>query len=517
MLRSLSTRLLPFTLLLVFMTPQTSLLAADAAPSDAKKTEKKEEKPPTTEEKVAASEKAISINAGNLDALWTLLAAFLVFFMQAGFALVETGFTRAKNACNIIMKNLMDFSLGSLLFWLVGFGLMFGLTGNGILGSSFFLFDANTDAVAATGNSETYSWAFLIFQTVFCATAATIVSGAMAERTKFSGYIFYSIAITVLVYPIFGKWAWGSLLAGDAAKGWLEKMDFLDFAGSTVVHSIGGWCALAGAIVIGPRLGKYKNGKPTPIPGHNIPLAALGVFILWLGWFGFNPGSTTAVRADHAAAEGATFAYIAVTTNLAAAAGAVAAMVTAWIKFKKPDPSFALNGALAGLVAITAGCNVMTMPLSILTGAVGGVLVVFSVLLLDKLKIDDPVGAVSVHGVCGAWGTIAIGLFPLLGMDLAFGTKASLMTQLIGVAAAFAWAFPVSFGIFYAIKKTVGLRVSEQEEMEGLDIHEHGMLAYPPGFVSELQTGHSGGGVAGGMPMPAPTYPKPVPATSNQS
>ncbi|GAB4143331.1 MAG: ammonium transporter [Planctomycetaceae bacterium] len=483
-------------------TPETTATKS----ADTKPAEKKTEEKPTLEEKVAATEKTSSSNAGNLDALWTLLAAFLVFFMQAGFALVETGFTRAKNACNIIMKNLMDFSLGSLLFWLVGFGLMFGASEatGGWLGTNNFLFDAASEDATATGNSESYAWAFLIFQTVFCATAATIVSGAMAERTKFTSYLLYSIGITAIVYPVFGSWAWGNLWAGGDA--WLAKKGFADFAGSTVVHSIGGWCALAGAIVIGPRLGKYKNGKTVPIPGHNIPLAALGVFILWLGWFGFNPGSTTAIRADHVAAEGATFAYIAVTTNLAAAAGAVAAMLVAWIKFKKPDPSFALNGALAGLVAITAGCNVMTPFLSVLTGAVGGVLVVFSVLFLDKLKIDDPVGAVSVHGVCGAWGTLAIGLFPLLGFKLAFGAEASLMTQAIGVFAAFAWAFPVSFAIFYTIKMTVGLRVSEQEEIEGLDMHEHGMLAYPAGFVSDIPTGSAGAG----MPAAYSSTPSPV-------
>lgn len=491
-LKALTVSAFAFGVLMSVFDVHQAFAAEEATKTVAAKPEaKKKEKPPTVEEKLATVEKAGSTNGSNIDALWTLLAAFLVFFMQAGFALVETGFTRAKNACNIIMKNLMDFSLGTLLFWLIGFGLMFGATSNGWIGSSFFLFDANAEDVVAIGNTESFNWAFLIFQTVFCATAATIVSGAMAERTKFTGYLMYSVAITVIVYPVFGKWAWGSLLAGDAAQGWLEKKNFLDFAGSTVVHSVGGWCALAGAIVIGPRIGKFKNGKTVPIPGHSIPLAALGVFILWLGWFGFNPGSTTAVSPDHVAAEGATFTYIAVTTNLAAAAGAVAAMLTAWIKFKKPDPSFALNGALAGLVAITAGCNVMTPVLSVLTGAIGGVIVVFSVLLLDKLKIDDPVGAVSVHGVCGAWGTLAIGLYPALGIGLAFGTEASLVAQAIGVIAGFAWAFPVSFAIFYAIKMTAGLRVSEQEEIEGLDMHEHGMLAYPAGLVSDIPTGSS--------------------------
>ena len=401
-------------------------------------------------------------NNENANILWTCLAAFLVFFMQAGFAMVEAGFTRAKNASNIIMKNLMDLSVGSLAFWIIGFGLMFGAS-DGYIGTSFFMFDGT--AQAGYFSSEGFAWSFLIFQTVFAATAATIVSGAVAERTRFVGYLAYSIAITVIVYPIFGSWCWNGLVGADGSSGWLEDMGFLDFAGSTVVHSIGGWAALAGAIVIGPRLGKYKDGKAQPIPGHSIPLAALGVFILWLGWFGFNPGSTTAVGGD--------MARIAVTTNLAAAGGAVAAMIVSWILFGKPDTSFALNGALAGLVAITAGCDIMTPAMATVTGLVGGVIVVFSVLFFDKLKIDDPVGAVSVHGVCGAWGTLAIGL---LSSEAGIG---QLTTQAIGVAAGFLWAFPVSFIIFSVIKATIGLRASEEEETRGLDLTEHGMSAYP--------------------------------------
>jgi len=399
------------------------------------------------------------------NTLWTCLAAFLVFFMQAGFAMVEAGFTRAKNACNIIMKNLMDFAMGSILFWLVGFGLMFGATSTGWFGTTNFLFDAGDNS---------FNWAFLIFQTVFCATAATIVSGAMAERTKFSSYLIYTIAITAIVYPIFGSWAWGSLMDGS---GWLEARGFLDFAGSTVVHSIGGWCALAGAIVLGARIGKYDGKKITPIPGHNIPLAALGVFILWFGWFGFNPGSTTAVG-------GGSFAFIAVTTNLSAAAGAISAMVFSWVWFKKPDPSFALNGALAGLVAITAGCDGIPVHFAALTGLLAGVLVVLSCVFFDRIRIDDPVGAISVHGVCGAWGTLAVGLFATdIGLFNGGGTT-QLGIQALGVAAAFLWAFPVSFLIFYTIKLTVGLRASAQEEMEGLDLSEHGIYAYPPAFVN---------------------------------
>ncbi len=436
----------------------------------------------TTGEAAAEEENHYPNNVDNpdIDVLWTCLAAFLVFFMQAGFCLVESGFTRAKNVCNIIMKNVMDFAVGSLAFWLIGFGLMFGYT-NGFIGTTGFFYQGITS----------FDWAFLIFQTVFCATAATIVSGAMAERTKFTGYLTYSILITVIVYPIFGSWCWNGLI-GHTGAGWLEGIGFLDFAGSTVVHSIGGWCALAGAIVLGPRIGKFnKEGKAMPIPGHNIPIAALGVFILWLGWFGFNPGSTTSVDSN--------FAFIAVTTNLAAAAGAIGAMLTAWVMFGKPDPSFTLNGALAGLVGITAGCDIIPPHYAALTGLIAGVLCVFSVIAIDKLKIDDPVGAVSVHGVCGAWGTLAVGLFMFTALEgqptvmdpegtqglLYGGGVSQLITQCIGVGAGFVWAFGVSFIIFSAIKYTIGLRVDKEEEMEGLDIVEHGMYGYPPNMVSE--------------------------------
>lgn len=440
---------------------------------------------------------------GDVDVLWTCLAAFLVFFMQAGFALVEAGFTRAKNACNIIMKNLMDFSIGSLSFWLLGFGVMFGAT-SGWFGTNGFLFDADAEGAISGGS---FGWAFLLFQTVFAATAATIVSGAMAERTKFVSYLAYSIAITVIVYPVFGCWAWNGLVGADGGSGWLEQMEtgFVDFAGSTVVHSIGGWCALAGAIVIGARRGKFKNGKPLPMPGHNIPLAALGVFILWLGWFGFNPGSTTAVG-------GGDFAKIAVTTNLAAAAGAVTAMIASWTLFKKPDVSFALNGALAGLVSITAGCANMSPIGAALAGAIGGVIVVFSCLGIERAGIDDPVGAISVHGVCGAWGTLVVGLWGIDGATgigiLNGGGAAQLVSQCIGVAAAFLWAFPVSFIIFTVIKHTIGLRVSEEEELAGLDVTEHGMHAYPPGLIEGV--GMPASSVAS-VPVPVPTV-SPVPA-----
>lgn len=411
---------------------------------------------------------AIELVQSHADYLWTLIAACLVFFMQAGFALVEAGFTRAKNSINIMMKNLMDFSIGSIVFFAVGFGLMFGVSKGGFIGTTgFFLSDY-------TPGGDPWVLAFWMFQAVFCATAATIVSGAMAERTKFIGYIAYSIGLSAIIYPIFGGWAWGSLFNGS---GWLEGLGFIDFAGSTVVHSVGGWAALAGAIVLGPRIGKYtKEGKIRPIPGHNIPLAALGVFILWLGWFGFNPGSTTAANKD--------IAMIFVNTNLAAAAGAILAMITSWVKFGKPEISMSLNGALAGLVAITSPCATVSPMSSIIIGAIAGVIVVFSVLFFEKIKVDDPVGAVSVHGVCGAWGTLAAGIFNM------GGTSASIIgVQLIGIAACFAWTFPLAFILFKLIEKTIGLRVSKEEEMTGLDQTEHGGNAYPDFEVSSYIQG----------------------------
>ncbi len=398
----------------------------------------------------------------NLDIVWTCVAAFLVFFMQAGFAMVETGFTRAKNAVNIIMKNLMDFCIGSLAFFFIGFALMFGVT-NGVFGTTGFAIGGSDWGGAA------WTFTFLIFQTVFAATSATIVSGAMAERTKFVGYLIYCVVICAFIYPVFGSWAWGSLGEGG---GWLESLGFIDFAGSTVVHSIGGWLALAGAVVLGPRIGKYTaDGKPKAIPGHNIALAALGVFILWFGWFGFNPGSTTAAIGD--------IGRIAVTTNLAGATGAITAMLTSWILSKKPDASMALNGALAGLVAITAGCFSVSGIGSVIIGGVAGVLVVLSVRFFDAvLKVDDPVGAVSVHGVCGAWGTLAVGLFAIDGGLFYSGGWHQLGVQLLGVVTAFGWAFGLGMILFLAIKHTIGLRVSRDEELRGLDVGEHGMEAY---------------------------------------
>ena len=406
---------------------------------------------------------AIDLVQAHADYVWTMVAAALVFFMQAGFALVEAGFTRAKNAVNIMMKNLMDFSVGSLAFWAIGFGLMFGVSNSGWLGTSgFFLSDFSPDG-------DPWVLAFWMFQVVFAATAATIVSGAMAERTKFVGYLIYSVCISALIYPVFGSWAWGSLFHGN---GWLEGLGFIDFAGSTVVHSVGGWAALAGTIVLGPRLGKYiKDGGIKPILGHNIPLAALGVFILWLGWFGFNPGSTTAASKD--------IAMIFVNTNLAAAAAAVMAMITSWIKFGKPEVGMSLNGALAGLVAITAGCANVSPTSSIIIGAIAGIIVVFAVIMFDRIKVDDPVGAISVHGVNGAWGTLAAGIFNMGGT-----TGKIIGVQLLGIAACFVWTFTAAYILFKIIDMTIGLRVSAEEEAKGLDLSEHSGNAYPDFEVS---------------------------------
>ena len=408
---------------------------------------------------ITTNKEAIDLLQTNLNFVWTLIAASLVFFMQAGFAMVESGFTRAKSAVNIMMKNLMDFSMGSLAFWAIGFGIMFGTTSTGWFGTDGFFLSGWT----GTETGDPWILAFWMFQCVFAATAATIVSGAVAERTKFTGYLIYSIVLCAVIYPIFGSWAWGSLLNGG---GWLEGMGFIDFAGSTVVHSVGGWAALAGAIVLGPRLGKYgKNGEVRAIPGHNIPMAAIGVFILWLGWFGFNPGSTTTGDSS--------IAMIFVTTNLSAATGSICAMFTSWIMFKKPDIGMSLNGALAGLVGITAGCANVSPTSAVIIGAISGVLVVFSVVTIDKMHIDDPVGAVSVHGVCGAWGTLAAGIFNMGGT-----TSKIMITQLIGIGTCFLWAFGTAFLLFKVIDMTIGLRITKDEELQGVDISEHGAHAY---------------------------------------
>ncbi|GMT42247.1 MAG: ammonium transporter [bacterium] len=395
----------------------------------------------------------------NLNFVWILIAAFLVFFMQAGFTMVEVGFTRAKNASNVIMKNLMDFCIGSLAFWAIGFGLMFGTTNTGWFGTDgFFLSDFIKD-------NDPWIYAFWIFQVVFAATAATIISGAMAERTRFIGYLIYSAVISAFIYPVFGSWAWGGLHHGG---GWLENMGFIDFAGSTVVHSVGGWAALAGTIVVGPRIGKFsKDGRIKPITGHNLPLAALGVMILWFGWYGFNAGSTMSGNAD--------IALIAVNTTLAAAAGALFAMVTAWVKYGIPDVGISLSGALAGLVGITAGCANLTPAFAIITGAVAGIIVVFALSSIENFKVDDPVGAISIHGVCGVWGTLAAGVFNSAGM---FSAKI-IGVQVLGIAACFLWVFPSMYLVFKGIDRLVGLRVSETDEYNGLDFSEHGATSYP--------------------------------------
>ncbi len=403
------------------------------------------------------------------DYLWMMIAGFLVFFMQAGFAMVEAGFTRAKNACNIIMKNLVDFSAGSIMYWAVGFAFMYGASKGGFIGTSnFFLGDA------VQGESiNSWMYAEWFFQAVFAAAAATIVSGAMAERTNFRGYLLYTVFITALIYPIQGHWTWTS-------DGFLAGLGFHDFAGSTVVHSVGGWAALMGAIILGPRRGKFDaEGKPRVIPGHSIVLASLGVFILWLGWFGFNPGST--LGAD------VSFARIAVTTNLAAAGGALAAMFFAWVKVGKPDIGLTLNGALSGLVAITAPCAVVSPLSAVIIGLVAGVLCVLFVQIVESVfKVDDPVGAFTVHGVNGVWGTLAVGLFAqnpyadgTCGEGLFFGGGgAQLWAQVIGVAAVAAWTL-ITSGILFGVLKAAGvLRVSEEEEYNGLDMGEHGASAY---------------------------------------
>jgi ammonium transporter, Amt family len=410
------------------------------------------------------TEETLALYGQAFDMIWLILAAALVFFMQAGFAMVETGLTRAKNAGNIIMKNLMDFAAGAVAYWAIGWGLMYGSSAGGFIGTDQFF-------LAGADSSVFRDW---MFQVVFTATAATIVSGAMAERTKFTGYLIFSVVISALIYPISGHWIWNG--------GWLSEMGFHDFAGSTVVHSVGAWAAMIGAMILGARKGKYvKVGGRTvvkAIPGHSMPLAALGVFILWFGWYGFNAGSTLS-------GTDLTIAHVAVTTTLAASTGAIGSMFTSWFWFGKPDPSMSLNGTLAGLVGITAGTWVVNPLGAVLIGLIAGVLVVASVEFFDKvLHIDDPVGAISVHGVCGAWGTLAVGLFAdgvndsgIVGLFYG-GGLGQLGVQLIGVLAVFAWVVVTTLVLFGSLKAAGLLRVSETEEMMGLDIGEHGMESY---------------------------------------
>ena len=400
-----------------------------------------------------------------LDTVWVLIAAFFVFLMQAGFGMVEAGFTRAKNACNILTKNFLDYCVASIIFFLVGYAFMFG-TGSSLIGLSGF------GMSGAENPSGVPIYAFWLFQAAFCGAAATIVAGAMAERMRFPAYLIYTVFISALVYPIIGHWIW----CGD---GWLAKLGFGDFAGSTVVHATGGWVSFVGTIALGPRIGKFVNGgQAKVIPGHSIPLAALGVFLLWFGWFGFNPGSTLAVG------DGVAIGLVAMNTNLAASAGAIAAMIAVWILYGKPDLSMTMNGALAGLVAITAPCAFVSPAASIVIGAVGGVIVVFGVSALDKIKVDDPVGAIPVHGMNGIWGTLSVGIWGQKSLGLARdgilhgGGFAQFGVQLLGTVVCALFAMATMAAVFYAIKRTIGLRVSKDEEIRGLDIGEHGMEGY---------------------------------------
>ena len=434
---------------------------------------------------------AIANTKVSLDTMWVLLTAFLVFFMNLGFGMVESGLCRAKNTVNILAKNFIVFGISSLAFYILGWGLMFG-DGNTFAGLKGLFLVSGADNSPATGDAYqgVYSalnwtgvpiWAKFFFQLVFAGTAATIVSGAVAERIKFHSFMIFSFIIVAVMYPITGHWIWGG--------GWLQKLGMWDFAGSTVVHSVGGWAALAGILLLGPRIGKYRpDGSAKPIYGHNMTTAALGVFVLWFGWFGFNPGSTMAAAAGD-------IARIAVTTNSAAAAASLSATVVAWLVLGKPDLSMILNGCLAGLVAITAPCAFVTVGGSVVIGLIAGVLVVFAVLFFDKIKIDDPVGALSVHLVNGVFGTLAVGLFAsdavmpnTTGNGLFYGGGLKLfIAQLTGVGAVAAFTFVGAFVVWFVIKHILGLRVSRTEEIQGLDVGEHGMEAYPDfqGFLTK--------------------------------
>ncbi|MHC4726486.1 MAG: ammonium transporter [Planctomycetota bacterium] len=420
-----------------------------------------------TVSKLFAAEGEIDISQlkVGLDTVWVLLGAFLVFFMQAGFGMVEAGFIRAKNTCNILTKNFLDFCMASLGFFLIGYGLMFG-DGNGFCGvNGWCLF-----GLESTKNGIP-TYAFWLFQAAFCGAAATIVAGGMAERMKFPAYLIYSFIISAFIYPIVGHWVWGG--------GWLSKMDFADFAGSTVVHTVGGCAAIIGTSILKPREGKYGiDGKPNVLAGHNIPLASLGVFILWFGWFGFNAGSTLGVT------DGSVIGRVAINTNLAAALGGITAMATVWKRIGKPDLSMAMNGALAGLVAITAPCAFVEPWAALVIGASAGYFVVRGVELLDKLQIDDPVGAFPVHGICGIWGTLCVGIFGKSALGLANngfiygGNPMQLGIQIVGSVSTVVFVVVTMGIVFKLIDLTVGLRISREEELRGLDIGEHGMEAY---------------------------------------
>jgi len=410
---------------------------------------------------------AISVEGFTVNNTWMMVATFLVFIMHLGFATVETGLTRAKNSVNILFKNTLIPAIGLLTYALIGFNLMYpGFDPNG--GFEWFGFAGFGLSLPEGGGTSAYNvgytyWTDFLFQGMFAATAATIVSGAVCERIKLHSFLIFSMIYVALVYPWVGSWKWG--------YGWLHDLGFHDFAGSTLVHSVGGWAALAGAILVGPRFGKYVGGKIRPIMGHSLPLVVIGVFLLWLGWFGFNGGSVLS-------ADPALVSYVLVTTSLAASAGVVGAMLTSWMVQKKPDLSMVLNGCLAGLVGITAGADVVSVPAAVIIGTIAGVLVVLSVLFFDKIRIDDPVGAISVHLMCGIWGTLAAGIW---------GAGKSLGVQALGVLACGVTCFGAALAIFGALKATLGLRVTREEEIGGLDVGEHGMEAYPDfqGFVTK--------------------------------
>ncbi|TGN17889.1 ammonium transporter [Leptospira idonii] len=433
------------------------------------------DEPAKVADPVAENAAAIQTLTVGLDTLWVLVAGMLVFFMNAGFALVESGFAQSKNTVNILAKNFIVFAAATFSYWAIGWGLMFG-DGSPYLASEGLFFLGGADNSPAIGDAyqgvySSMNWtgiplfAKFFFQLVFAATAATIVSGAVAERIKFHSFLIFSFILVALIYPFTGHWVWGG--------GWLAELGFHDFAGSTVVHSAGGWAALAGAIVLGARKGKYlPDGRIKPILGHNMTSAALGTLILWLGWFGFNPGSTMGVG------DGSVMAHVIVTTNISAAMGALAATATAWIILKKPDLGMILNGTLAGLVGITAPCAIVSPFSAAIIGAISGALVVVSVLGFDKLKIDDPVGATSVHLVCGIWGTLAVAIFGYEGAPAGVDVP-SLLTQIYGILAFGAFIFSVSFALWYVLKLAGGIRVAEEEELSGLDLGEHGAEAYP--------------------------------------
>lgn len=442
-----------------------------------------------------------------VNTIWVLLGAALVFFMQAGFAMVETGFTRAKNAGNIIMKNLMDFAIGTPLFWLTGFGIMFGGAG-AFIGGFDPLVRGDYSGILPAGVPLP---AYLIFQTVFCATAATIVSGAMAERTKFISYCIYSAIISAVVYPVSGHWIWGG--------GWLARMGFHDFAGSTAVHMCGGVAALIGAKVLGPRIGKYtEDGKPNAILGHSLTLGALGVFILWFCWFGFNGCSTVAMDSDAAVYSAGN---IFVTTNLAAATATAATMIITWLRYGKPDISMTLNGSLAGLVAITAGCDMVSPAGAFFIGLIAAFVVVFGIEFIDKVcKIDDPVGAIGVHGMCGAAGTLLTGVFAVDGGLVYGGGFSFLGIQLLGVVCVILWVSVTMIITFNVLKHTIGLRASEEEETKGLDVTEHNLASsyadfMPMVFMGKAKEGAADAGVSVEKAVPVEHYPSAKPVSAN--